>query len=302
MDKPVALINMGPCIFRIYATFLIFSVAVPVSAEPYLTRFSVLEIVQVNEADYGPMELTANGRVVPGTRCECSLSINTVVHWREDADVVVLQNSGSNRCPASFQFVLVPREGHAQASDPSTDCGTDIILGVRITHDSVELDIGPFTAPDLSHITLRYNGISMEEIEVPRNDSDSRTAGAGEDVTRWIGSSLYSILDDPTERQRFAGIMPMSALHSLVRTSYFLGSDSPFPRFAEINEGYLIVGHENWWHGAIAIEVATGQPYALIYGEYREGCRDCLEVYGATLENIPEPLRKIARSLTDPAR
>ena len=53
----------------------------------------------------------------------------------------------------------------------------------------------------------------MREIEVPRDDSTAERAGAGQDVTRWIGVHPALILDHPSERQRFATIMRGEELH-----------------------------------------------------------------------------------------
>lgn len=93
---------------------------------------------------------------------------------------------------------------------------------MRVSHEAIELDIHPFKSPGLSHIVLRYDGTGMEQIEVPRNDSDARVAGTGADTTRWTGVGMYRILDDSTERQRFAKIMPLADLHNLARTTYQL--------------------------------------------------------------------------------
>ncbi len=143
--------------------------------------------------------------------------------------------------------------------------------------------------PDLSHVTLRYNGSEMEEIEVPRDDSRARIAGAGKDVTRWIGVHPAEILDDSTERRRFATIMAPAELYELVRNTSVAD-----PAESRLANGVLVArgcSHSSCqdMYGAIAIELATGRPYALIYnGETG------LKVYGSsTLAEAPEPLQDI---------
>ena len=325
--------------FRILAVLTYFSVASSLSADDsYLTRFSELQFVDSYEEYF--LVLTSNGREVSGTRCEhCKfLHLETGIYRREDADIVVLiRGDGGSSCPVSFQFVLVQKNGEPRASKSSDTC-SDIIRAIRVSHAAIELDIEPFKEPNLSQITLRYDGTTMEEIEVPRNDPDFRVAGAGEDVTRWVGEHMYSILDDPTERQRFAKIMPPEVLHDLVYTTYGMSGCSmpserlPFFTNGIIVDGFLIADSCHFHfdrYGFIAIEVATGKPYALVHDwfyvfggehtekekEYLEGCKDCrlwgplgediesfqvygrLEVYGATLEKLPIPLRKITGEL-----
>ena len=61
-------------------------------------------------------------------------------------------------------FSYRKRDGE-RASKPATDC-SGTILQMRVSPGAIELDV--FNGePDLSHVTLRYDGSEMEEIEVP---------------------------------------------------------------------------------------------------------------------------------------
>ena len=163
---------------------------VPASADSFFTRFSELEIV---DRGHHLQELISNGqegnwhpaRPVEGT-LHWRLVMETRIYWRRGADVVVLHRlENNNTCVGRYQFVLVPETGRERASKPATDC-SGTILQMRVSPGAIELDV--FNGePDLSHVTLRYDGSEMEEIEVPRDDSRARIAGAGKDVTRWIG-------------------------------------------------------------------------------------------------------------------
>ena len=160
---------------------------------------------------------------------------------------------------------------------------------MRVSHRAIELDIRTLR-PDLSHVTLRYDGSAMEEIEVPRDDSRARMAGAGPDVTRWIDAHQGDILDDPSERRRFSSIMPPAALYELVRnTGLGVAGNSGLVDGVLIARGCRPHICPDFV-GAIAIELATGRPYALIYNREKG-----LKVYGATLTDLPEPLRKIVQ-------
>jgi len=158
---------------------------------------------------------------------------------------------------------------------------------MRVSPQAVELDVST-GRPD-SYLTLRYDGSEMEEIEVPRDDSQARIAGGGQDVTRWLGVHLFEILDHSTERRRFATIMANAELYELVRNTM-----AAYPGESRLADGVLVAWgcrHANCqdMSGAVAIEIATGRPYALIYNR-----EIGLEVYGSTLVEAPEPLQDIA--------
>ena len=84
--------------------------------------------------------------------------------------------------------------------------------------------------------------------------------------------------------------MPPAALYELVRKTRLSFADN-----SRLVDG-ILVAQGCRPHicpdmtGAIAIELATGRAYALIYNREKG-----LEVYGATLADLSEPLRKIAQ-------
>ena len=166
---------------------------------------------------YGEYELLSDDRVVTGTRFEgFGIHIETVVELGLNADVVVLgQNPGAASFPMRYQFVLVPNKGLERASESSTTC-SDIILEMRVSRQEIEHDLPPMHRSNLSHFTLRYDGSELEQIEVLRDDFRVPVVGAGAEVTRWVGVSAFEILNDPSERQRFATIINRDALFQLV--------------------------------------------------------------------------------------
>ncbi|MDE0035064.1 MAG: hypothetical protein OXU75_18315 [Deltaproteobacteria bacterium] len=287
--------NRSLDLVRALAVLVTLFAAAPASADSIDTRFSELEIV---ERGHDFHELISNGREknwhparpVEGTR-NWRLVFETLIYWRRDADVVVLRRlENNNYCGGQYQFVLVPATGHEQASKPGPACSGSI-LQMRVSPRAIELDVVPIPIrPDLSHLTLRYDGSEMEEIEVPRDDSRARIAGAGKDVTRWIGVHPAEILDDATERRRFATIMTPAELYDLVRNTR-----AAYPAESRLANGFLVArgcSHPSCqdMYGAIAIELATGRPYALIYNR-----ETGLKVYGSsTLAKGAESLQNIA--------
>ena len=90
--------------------------------------------------------------------------------------------------------------------------------------------------------------------------------------------------------RRFSSIMPPAALYELVRnTGLGVAGNSGLVDGVLIARGCRPHICPDFV-GAIAIELATGRPYALIYNREKG-----LKVYGATLTDLPEPLRKIAQ-------
>ena len=265
---------------------------VPASADSFFTRFSELEIV---DRGHHLQELISNGREGnwhPGRSVEGTLHWRLVmksrIYWRQDADVIILRRLENNNFRGGrYQFVLVPETGRERTGKPSTDCSGKI-LQMRVSPGAIELDV--YNAePHLSHVTLRYDGSELVEIDVPRDDSRARIAGDGKDVTRWIGVHPSVVLDDPPERRRFATIMADAELYDLVRNT-----KATYPAESRLADGTLVA----WdcrrsacqdMYGAIAIELATGRPYALILDREKG-----LKVYGSTLAEAPQHLQYIA--------
>ena len=193
------------------------------NSETFFTRYSAFRIV-----DRGPdlQELVSDGREdnwhpdwpVPGTE-NWRLDVQSLIPWRPDADILVLGRlEFSNACWGRWQFIVVPDQGYPRASEPSESCSFGPIA-MRVSHESIELDTA-VRRPDLTHVTLRFDGDALQEIEVFRDDSSAEIASGGPDVTRWVGAHPFRILDESSERLRFATIMRHDDLYELVHNTY----------------------------------------------------------------------------------
>ena len=281
-----------PCIVFGLLGLVALLVTSQAEADSFFTRFSELEIVDGRELISNGKEGNWHpGRLVDGTRLvadrDWRLVLENRIYWRPDADVVVLQRlHTSNACGGRHQFVLVPEHGFPSASRPSETCSNGIIA-MRVSHEQIELDVA-MRRPDLTHVILRFDGQDLQEIEVPRDDSNAEIASAGPDVTRWVGRSPAVLLDDPSERRRFETIMRREELHELVRNTYLQVRETTLAGDVLITEGCR--PHNCPVRGAIAIKVSTGEPYAAMYDP-----EDGIRVFGGALSDLPEPLRDIAQ-------
>lgn len=268
--------------------------APPAAADSFFTRFSELRIVDGYELiSYGREgNWHPDGRYVDGTRLdddEVGLWLETRIYWRPDVDAVVLgRRHVTGACVVRYQFVLVTPEGNARASNPSKSCSWDIIA-MRVSHEEIVLDVEIPYRPDLVHLTIRFDGNALQEFEIPRDDSGAEIAGAGPDVTRWIGVHPAALLDDSSERRRFETIMSREEVYELVGHMY-LAFD-----YAKLAGDFLIATgckpHDcGDAKAAIAIEVTTGRPFAIIYSR-----ENGIRVFGSTLSDVPGPLRRIAQ-------
>lgn len=260
--------------------------------DSFYTRYSSFRIV---DRGHHLQELVSDGReenwhpdwTVPGTE-NWRLTLESKIAWRPGTDVIVLGRlETSNVCWGRYQFIVVPREGLPWATEPSESCSFGPIA-MRISHEKIELDT-VVRRPDLAYVTIQFDGDALRELEVPRTDFGAEIAGAGPDVTRWVGAHIAGILDESSERLRFGTIMRPEDLYELVHNTYLMTSDDQFG----LLEGVLVA----WGcrphncgdaKGGIAIEVATGRPYAAICApEYG------LRVFGATREDLPDPMQEI---------
>ena len=231
---------------------------------------------------------------VDGTRLdddEVGLWLETRIYWRPDADVVVLARRQIvniiRSCGVRYQFVLVTPEGNARASNKSKSCSRRI-MATRVSHEEIELDVGIPYRPDLVHLTIRFDGETLQEFEVPRDDSGAEIAGAGPDVTRWIGVHPAALLDDSSERRRFETIMSREEVYELVSRMYIAFE------YSELVDDFLIamgcMPHNcGPSQAAIAIEVATGRPFAIFY----DALDGKIRAFGSSLSDAPKPLRQI---------
>jgi hypothetical protein len=200
---------------------LLILVAPPAKADelPYLapaeTRYGQLTIGKT-EVDWGEaQQLLLDGSPISGL-VDRFLDVRAIAP-RPDGDVgdwvLVSMANGGNGCPMMWAFVSVTPDG-ATATDSFGTC-SEAVLNPRTTEEGfLALDI-PSLLPEEEFVTFTYDGVSVSEIVVKRSNDRAVPAGAGDDVTRWIGANPTDPFADAGERLRFGAWMTEDEVYEL---------------------------------------------------------------------------------------
>lgn len=130
----------------------------------------------------------------------------------EDSDYVIASsNHSGNMCGGYEQWFLIRvSAGDTQIAPPLSACAN--IFNIRVSDGALLFDQNH---PDLtiSHEAFRWDGVSMTSELVPA--PLAAPAGAGDDVTRWIGRYSTEVFGDSSERARLGQIMTPDQVQQL---------------------------------------------------------------------------------------
>lgn len=175
----------------------------------FQTRYGLVEV----RGAHGNEQLFVNGQAVPGLR---NWSITILGAWaRQEAPydyVMVSNHTGGNACEPPVNVLRVA-EGQVLVSPLLGEC-VGPPFDIRLEADRIELD---FASRDIwtSHEVWIWDGANVTVNAV--QDAVAAPAGAGADVTRWIGQHSSSLLSDASERARFATILTQDQMDELAR-------------------------------------------------------------------------------------
>ncbi|MEP1536029.1 MAG: hypothetical protein ABJQ34_02930 [Paracoccaceae bacterium] len=210
-------------------------------------------------------------------------NILRLIEWGPDKDILLFELwSGGASCCTSYRFLTVGADGShfseefaKHALNPKEFVVNEAEISFRLERDY---------PANIDHLLATFDGDSVEIETIYEDDTDSEIAGAGDDVSRWLGDHPSSFWEDGAERNRFRQIIGDYALNCL-RTSTS-GIASNF----ELKEGYMV--SSGMWphqggsrHGYIAVEVETGRPFAVqmwgdrqyYFGAIRDAFPDVLQ-------------------------
>lgn len=117
--------------------------------------------------------------------------------------VIVSSHHMGNMCGGYSAYYLLQVGPEVARVSPRLDACRGI-RDVRVLPGEVEVDLSHFDV-GISHETFTWDGVTLSSVVVPA--ADAAPAGAGADVTRWIGDAPNMVFQDAGERARFGAVM-----------------------------------------------------------------------------------------------
>lgn len=206
-----------------------------------------------------------------------------LIEWGPDKDLLLLELwSGGSSCCRPYRFITLDADGPHYSEEFG-----DHAFGPKefvVSEDQISFRLERDYPANIDHLLTAFDGESVEIETIYEDDTDTGVAGAGDDVSRWLGNRPSSFWEDGAERNRFRQIIGDAALNCLRTSTSNIASDF------ELRDGYVV--SSGMWprqggsrHGYIAVEVETGQPFAVqLWG-------DELHFFGATREAFPKALQ-----------
>jgi hypothetical protein len=124
--------------------------------------------------------------------------------------VLASHHHGGNACGGGYVLLRVTASGVDQSPEIS-DCDGRL-LDIRTGAGWIEMDREDRDIR-VSHVTIRWQGENYSETS--HFTPPAPAAGAGADVTRWIGIHGFEVLQDASERARFAAVMQPAEMQDL---------------------------------------------------------------------------------------
>lgn len=131
--------------------------------------------------------------------------------------VIASSNHSGNMCGGYFEWYLIQLTEAGPAVAPPLDACRGI-RDARVEDNAlvVEMNHGNL---GVSHEVLTWDGVTLSSVLVP--EEVAAPAGAGEDVTRWIGRATWEMFQDASERARLGTIMLPDQMQQLAGAMSF---------------------------------------------------------------------------------
>lgn len=226
-----------------------------------------------------------HGLMLNGARIEGVAGRFQLIHafdWGVRGEVLLLQHhSGGMNCCLSYQ--LVHLSPHGISATPTFAEHGHAPSGFETFSMGIRFRLERDTPASIDHWNVVYMGGIPTVYEVMEDDSGVVAAGADDVVLAHIGQTAFSVLEDPAERVRFGRLMGREEMDQL-RASLKMGHQEMWQDAGFVLGWGFRPHHGDGRFGYIAIEVATGKPYA-VYS--RDGS---LTVFGSQPDDLPGPL------------
>jgi hypothetical protein len=185
---------------------------------PYLddgtTRFGTLTITDTQVDGDDAQILQLDGTPIQGLT-DHFLGLRAILPRPDGTDAdwaLVSMANGGNGCPMMWAFVEITANG-TTTTDPFGTC-SESVMNPRTEGETVALDMDSFD-PAFAYFTYIFDGQTVTETPVAQSTAGATIAGAGDDVTRWIGQHPAMPFEDAGERLRFDQIMTEEQVYDL---------------------------------------------------------------------------------------
>ena len=201
-----------------------------------------------------PARLSTIQRLYCHRRGAWGLANDTQIDWV----LIASSNHRGNMCGGYSEWYVIRVDASGATVAPALD-GCNWILDVRVLSGQVEVDM---SHPDLTiaRETFTWDGVTLTSVLVP--ELGAAPAGAGAEVTRWIGGQNYDFFRDASERARLGSVMAPDDVQQL---SAVMGVAD---RIVERNGWVILRGCQqhacNVGRGVVAIRIADGAVAAAI--------------------------------------
>ncbi|MEJ6391540.1 hypothetical protein [Gymnodinialimonas ulvae] len=131
--------------------------------------------------------------------------------------VIVSSNHSGNMCGGFQEWFLIQLSAAGTVFAPRLDACRGI-ADVRVENNALVLDM---THGDLgiARETFTWDGVTLASVLVP--EAAAAPAGAGADVTRWIGRNSWEMFQDASERARMGAVMSPQDVQELAGVMSF---------------------------------------------------------------------------------
>lgn len=193
---------------------LLIALAAPAAAQmdPDLRDASATRFGELRVMYDGDLRRLAVGRTLVDLPADYIWWVREVWSWEgAPADwALVSWHTGGASCDGGWHLLRISADG--TSASPEVQICDGALLDLRVERDALEMTLEDQSFA-VSHVTYRWDGVEMTR--TPALAPEVPPAGAGEDVTRWIGEHPYMPYRDRAEQMRFATIMSPAEVEEL---------------------------------------------------------------------------------------
>ncbi len=242
------------------------------------TRFGALQVT----GQRGNQRLLFNGTDLGLSDHAIEISGVWAVEGGGQDWAVITSYHGGNMCGGFVLFAVMLTAEAAARTEPFGVCRGGPV-DIRVFPDAMELDVSD-PAARVAYQTFRFDGQQLTQQAVL--ETAAPAAGAGPDVTRWLGQHPQALTQEPSEHARFAAILTPELMDDMNRRMSGPGGTE--------QRGDWVVGRACQAHqcnvamAIWALRIADGRAVALFHDGGGAGPRT--QTFGITQADWQDPV------------